>query len=172
MAATIPRTITNVGRAMKNQMNRTVAEKLEHYSIPEPNSGCLLWIGAICTGTGYGHLGIKGRTVDAHRASWQEVNGPIPAGMHVLHTCDTRPCINPNHLFLGTPLTNAKDRQDKGRWRGGDIRGEASGNAKLTETQVLEIRAASGTLKEIAARYGITASAVEKIRYRVSWRHL
>jgi hypothetical protein len=79
--------------------------------------GCLLWAG-ITDIDGYGiiHSGTcKGRNLRAHRVAWELTNGPIPAGMHVLHRCDNRPCIEPSHLFLGTQADNMADKKAKGR---------------------------------------------------------
>jgi hypothetical protein len=88
-------------------------------TIPEPNSGCLLWEGAVQR-YGYGHIrvgGRKGRNVSVHRLVWEEANGPIPLGLHVLHQCDVPACVNINHLFLGTHSDNMRDMWNKGRVR-------------------------------------------------------
>lgn len=82
---------------------------------------CWLWIGATIKG-GYGSFGgIKCKVGMAHRFSWTLHNGPIPAGLDVLHRCDTPPCVNPEHLFLGTQTDNSRDMVQKGRhysWNG------------------------------------------------------
>ncbi len=88
--------------------------KLEDMYIPEPNSGCWLWLGSV-TQSGYGNAWTNGKNMRAHRLSWMIHNGDIPKEMCVLHRCDTPACINPGHLFLGTQLENIKDRDAKGR---------------------------------------------------------
>jgi len=86
----------------------------ERNFIPEPNSGCFLWIGTIIP-KGYGHFKCDGKTFRAHRYSWELENGKIPDGLHVLHRCDIRSCVNVDHLFLGTNADNMADRGRKGR---------------------------------------------------------
>jgi hypothetical protein len=84
---------------------------------PEPNSGCWLWTASLRP-NGYGMFGIAAGSVQsAHRVAWELVNGPIPDGLHVLHRCDVRACVNPSHLFLGTRFDNMQDMIAKGRWK-------------------------------------------------------
>jgi hypothetical protein len=80
--------------------------------------GCWLWT---ATRIGrYGGFRFEGRSRTAHRVSWELAFGPIPDGLQVLHHCDTPLCVNPQHLFLGTPLDNARDRDSKGRGYNGE----------------------------------------------------
>ncbi len=144
----------------------SLAEKLAHYSMPEP-SGCLLWTGAVAR-HGYGCMRWDGRTQASHRLAWVAANGAIPPEMAVLHRCDVRACINPDHLFLGTQADNMADRDAKGRVG----RGETNGLAKLTQKQVLEIRADGRRRREIAAEHGICTATVSRIRRRRAWAHV
>ncbi len=75
----------------------------------DERTGCWIWIAGRQTAQGYGGLKIGGRAWLAHRL-WR---GPIPAGLCVLHRCDTPPCIRPDHLFLGTRVDNALDARNK-----------------------------------------------------------
>ncbi len=83
-------------------------------------SGCVLWIQGD-NGQGYGRKRLNGRRIRVHRLSWTLEHGPIPAGVCVLHHCDTPACFNVEHLFLGTRADNAADMTRKGRRRNHNI---------------------------------------------------
>lgn len=134
--------------------------------------GCRLWTGAT-NGRGYGQLRVKGKLYRAHRYVYELVNGPIPAGLCVLHRCDVRACVNPAHLFLGTNADNTADMMAKGR--GVFPTGERASSAKLTEHQVRIIRqrcAAGETHRSVAAMFGISHNAVGSIVRRRTWREV
>lgn len=86
----------------------------------EPNTGCWLWSGS-CFGNGYGKFtsGLISentlKKVKAHRFSYETFVGPIPDGLEILHKCDVHPCVNWEHLFLGTRQDNSSDMALKGR---------------------------------------------------------
>jgi len=80
--------------------------------------GCWLFTGSIDSYGGYGRMKVNRQTVRVHRVMWEQVIGPIPEGMHVLHRCDVRNCVRPDHLWIGDNAANMKDRDDKGRARG------------------------------------------------------
>lgn len=91
------------------------------YTMPEPNSGCHLWLGVV--DNDYGRLKEGNRWIRAHRRAWTLRHGPIPDGMLVLHRCDNTLCVNPDHLFLGTNAQNIADRNRKGRQAKGALHG-------------------------------------------------
>jgi hypothetical protein len=106
----------------------------------------------------------------AHRVAWINHYGDIPDGLCVCHKCDTPACVNPSHLFLGTQGENINDSASKGRLF--VPRGETNGSAKLTEKDVLSIRADNRIQKEIAADHGVSPSIVGHIKTRRRWGHI
>ena len=143
---------------------------------PVTESGCWVWTAAT-SHNGYGVFGTGERENKqmrrAHRLAYAAEFGPIPDGMQVLHKCDCRACVNPDHLFLGTPADNMIDKINKGR--GSGPQGEAHPKAKLTEDDVREIRrrAAAGEMyKDLAAEFGIARSGVSEMVNRKTWRHV
>jgi hypothetical protein len=142
-------------------------------TVERTESGCWLWTGLIGT-NGYGRYG-KGNKY-AHRLSYEYFVGPIPEGLFVCHHCDVRPCVNPAHLFVGTVKDNAQDMMAKGRriYK----RGEDTPTAKLTEEQVLEIRAQyrawnrSASTTALGKKYGIDRKHIWNIVKRDKWKHI
>lgn len=130
--------------------------------------GCWEWPG-IRHRQGYGRTKHNGKTAFVHRRAWEITNGPIPAGINVLHSCDNPPCCRPSHLFLGTTLDNARDAVQKGR----QAQGTRSGSSKLNERSVLEIRASSLGARALARQHGLKSHhTITAIRQRRTWRHI
>lgn len=120
---------------------------------------------------GYGRVQHAGRDQQAHRVSWELSCGPIPAGLCVLHKCDVPPCVNPDHLWLGTNAENLADMRVKGR----AASGSRNGRAKLTEADVRAIRVSLATgcaQRAIATGYGVSRGLIGMIASRDRWRHI
>lgn len=115
--------------------------------------------------SGYGQAAYLGRPQSAHRVSWQIAHGPIPAGQCVLHRCDNKPCVRPDHLFLGTITDNNRDAAEKNRC--------ARLLAKLTVDQVHEIRLELAGerrgYRRIASKYGVLPTLIGKIARGETW---
>ncbi len=138
-----------------------IPARLEKWSEPELNSGCRLWTAAV-QAFGYGTIKVNKRPALAHRMAWIVANGPIPLGLHVLHKCDVRACINPDHLFLGTHAENMADMAAKGRSCSG-----GGGSPKLTKEQLaslLEMADGGASLRAIAKAFSIRPNSV---KYRI-----
>lgn len=159
-------------------MRIAVEEIFDECWIPEPNSGCWLWLRAV-TGVGYGTVWSRedGKMIGAHRRSYIRRNGPIPDGLFVLHRCDVRCCVNPDHLFLGTNDDNFHDMKVKrrcGRQRHPEAYpiGVQCSHSILSETDVLSIREDLRAAKEIAKEFGVSPQMIQRIKKRLAWRHL
>lgn len=164
----------------------------------QKTDGCWLWTAG--KSNGYGMYRPTSRTQKwAHRMSWELHFGLIPDGLCVCHRCDTPACVRPDHLFLGTKRDNSLDRHAKGRDASGErngahihrariprgdrwrethrnpANGERSGQSKLTEAQVLEIRAAhaDGTpATHLAKLFGVSSVCIDHVVHRKTWRHI
>ena len=138
-------------------------------------TNCWIWVGSKQR-SGYGQLKFLGAVMLAHRASWILNFGAIPDGMQVLHKCDVRRCVNPAHLFLGTPKDNIADMIAKGRARLNNPQpGELAGMAKLTEYQVKSIKrhlANGKSLASLGRQYGVTFQNIWCIKHGKSWTHV
>ena len=158
---------------MNAQTNQPISEQFERRYIPEPNSGCWLWLGMIQPGNGYGLFWNGEKSKRAHRVSWEIHYGEITPGLHVLHRCDNRLCVNPDHLFLGSHQDNMGDRNRKGRARG--PKGESAPLAVLTEQDVIFIRSQvvrRGLANEMAKNFKVHPSTIERILSRKTWTHV
>lgn len=91
----------------------------QHVNKNGPN-GCWIW-NRYRQRQGYGWVCVKGRYWLAHRLAWEFVKGQVPAGLFVLHKCDNPPCVNPDHMFLGTHQDNCDDKIAKGRMAVGEM---------------------------------------------------
>jgi hypothetical protein len=139
-------------------------------------SGCMEYRGKRCIARGYKVKVVNGSRYLVHRLTWEQVNGPIPNNLCVLHKCDNPKCANPDHLFLGTRADNHKDMIRKGRNSGFSItKGEAHPKSKLSESDVLNIRAKHATgysVSQIAKQLNVSWNCINDVLSSRTWNHV
>lgn len=147
-------------------INRKINDAVLRLALQGRREGeCLVWTRHVDRERGYGTTGYKGKLVKVHRLQWELVNGPIPEGMQVCHTCDNPPCYRLEHLFLGTHADNMKDMSAKGR--AGVVPRDMQPGAKVSSAQVAEIVELyyryHTSLRKLAAQYGVAVSTIGRI---------
>lgn len=148
----------------KEQRHDNLIKRFFDKTYPEPNTGCWLWGGDYYT-TGYGIISSSGKSTSAHRFSYSMFKGS-PHGNYVLHKCDVRGCVNPDHLFLGTQKDNIQDMIKKGR---------RVGNLKLDKTSKLVIEEAylaGHRIVEIANYFKMSRTWIGSIGYKAKRKTL
>lgn len=119
---------------------------------------------------GYPQITVDSKNMRVHRFLCRELFGECPIGQEVLHSCDNRLCINPEHLRYGTRKENIADMDSRGRRN--TPKGENAGLAKLTEEDVRKIRKDKRTSREIAKSYNVNKGTILAIKHRRTWRHV
>ena len=123
---------------------------------------------------GYGHFKLNGTSRSSHRVSWELNKGIIPDGMLVLHHCDNPPCVNPNHLWLGTSKDNSDDKVRKGRQS--RIYGENNVNSILTNEEIYDIirkyKSGDFTQNTLADTYKVSRPLITNIVNGKAWKHI
>jgi hypothetical protein len=127
--------------------------------VDKRDDGCWIWK-AFAMDSGYGKFSLGGKSITSHRASWIIHRGVVQEGLCVLHYCDNPPCVNPDHLFLGTQYENIEDRNRKGR---------TYSPYKITHEQAVEIRrkyrklSRTAGYRAIASEYGVSVACISRI---------
>ena len=146
-------------------------DRLRFYGWTITESGCWEWNGSR-NKSGYGVLNIENKILRVHRLAYTTWVGPIPEGQVVRHKCDNPPCMNPEHLELGTQNDNLTDIQ----LRGHHSRGEDRYNSKLNARQVLDIRKRYSegciTQKTLSLEYKVSVQTIAAIIQRRNWKHV
>lgn len=174
---------------MRDGVSRMLSRFEDSY-IPEPMSGCFLWIGGVWKTHGYTAArffnSIRKNYDVAPRFAWELFRGEIPDGLWVLHKCDNSLCVNPDHLYLGDCVQNIRDRENRKRGRHHrdpkgmrahilSIRklarhdGEKHSH-KLTWEDVRTIRASDLSNKELGIRHSVSPVHIWNIRHNKYWK--
>ena len=135
--------------------------------------GCWLWTSPSTAPGGYGTASFYGKKYRVTRMVYVVFHGAVHKNEMVCHRCDNPSCVNPEHLFLGTPADNVRDMVSKGRNRW--PRGTANGNSRLNKEKVLEIhdrRARGEVVRTIAEDFGVSQTTIRDIVDGRKWKHI
>ena len=144
---------------------RCVTDEDRFWASVYKSDGCWLWTGHV-NGSGYGLIRWRGRQSLAHRISFELHRGPVPLGLFVLHRCDEPPCVNPDHLYVGTKADNARDMMERGRDFRPHMAGETNGTARLTNAQAAQIRRLrprGRAAHAMAAELGVHVATIRRV---------
>lgn len=136
-----------------------------------PISGCHEWQGM--KKGGYGYFYINGREKAVHRMQYEKFKGEIPKGFNVCHSCDNPPCVNPDHLWIGTQKDNVHDMIAKKRDH--KAFGTRSKNSKINTDQALQIKllySQGESIKTIHLKLNISYKIVQHICNGATWKHI
>lgn len=134
-----------------------------------PDGDCWIWKGSTRS-RGYALCTMNGKLVGAHKVSYLINKGEVPEGLCVLHKCDVRSCVRPDHLWLGTVAENNADKIAKGRAR--NLVGSEHPSSKITEAQAVMILNDPRKYQDIADEHGISIPLVGNIKNRRAWKHI
>ncbi len=147
---------------------RPIIDRIYEKTICDIKTRCWNWTGCLIN-NGYGQTRFDNKKQYVHRIIYQKLCGPIPEDKpFVLHKCDNRKCCNPKHLYTGTSQNNSDDMVKRCR----STAGEKNINAKLTEKQIIEIRASKDSQRIIAKRFRVSYTTIQNIRRRKTWKHI
>ena len=148
-------------------------ERMKQKYIVNPVTNCWEWQ-ANRYYNGYGHINVDKKTLFVHRYSYEYYFGSFDKSLCVLHKCDNRKCINPDHLFLGTRDENMKDMVSKNR----QAKGIDNGTNKLSEIDVIEIKKTlsekiyKGLITQLSKKYKVSRAVIYDIKNGKSWSHI
>ncbi len=150
-------------------MEQKYIDRLFNSLIYNPVTHCWEWTGVLRRG--YGRITINYKMQSVHRVIYEYCYGPIfKEKPCILHRCDNPKCCNPLHLYAGTHQDNTDDMLKRNRCKTGQ--GEKNHSVKLTEEQVLEIRASKELLRILAKRYNMSITTIHEIKTRKTWKHI
>ena len=164
----------------RNEVRAAIKRELQfsNYKI-DISTNCWFWLGGKDK-DGYGKVKKFGKTVRASRLYYEKYKGGIEDNKVIMHLCDNPPCVNPDHLNIGTHLDNEKNKDLKGRRSPSPsishpellARGEKHYKSKLTEDAIYDIRESLSSASVLAIKYNVHKSIIFKIKSGKTWRHL
>lgn len=157
-------------RATSQSYDLWTCNRLMKKSTEDPTTGCLLWNGPLNKVGGYGRIWYREKSWRTHRLFYTLMVSDIPEGMDLMHCCDNPRCINPNHLRPGTHSENIKEAYTKGRKT--TPQGTKHPRFRLSLTQVKEVFESSESSISLAKRFGVSASAIYRLRNGSTWKSL
>ena len=113
----------------------------------------------------YGQFNLNGKTLKAHRVSYEIFSGKIKNGLKCLHKCDNPSCVNPAHLFLGTDADNVRDKIAKGR----QCKGETHGMSILSLKDIYFIRASTDSQTKLGKQFNVSQQHISRIKLGICW---
>lgn len=166
---------THGSTEQKKNSQAPLADRFWRFVEKHSDDDCWPWLGQILSG-GYGRISAGPKTSGgllAHRVSWELANNsPIPEGMVVMHSCDNRSCVNPNHLSIGTHMENTWDMIKKGRAKYVKFLGVENKRSILTPEIVKEIRQSDLNHAAMARKIGVSVGCVRSVRSGRTWSHI
>lgn len=135
--------------------------------VKQTTGGCWEWLGA--KSAGYGAAAVEGKRKQVHRLSYEANIGPIPNGMHVIHTCDNPPCCNPLHLRLGSNKDNMLDKLSKGRQ--GRTGPKVGYKLSAMSDVIRAYRLAGATYAQLADMLGVSRQSIHYQMDRLGLTH-
>ena len=164
------------GSSTTDQTPMEITDKVKErfWSKVNKTEGCWEWVGSY-SNIGYGHFKYNYKVYKAHRFSFiLHYNRDITHKMCILHSCDNRKCVNPDHLREGTQLDNMRDMVERNRCNA--LKGNNHAQAKLTDKQVINIRelyAAGGiTQQQLANQYTVSRVYISDLIHKKTWKHI
>lgn len=137
----------------------------------EPNE-CLEWWGGK-NGVGYASIRTKAGHFLGHRVALEwKIKRQLEPDEYACHECDNPGCVNPYHLYAGTPLSNSQDKHNRRRAKFNPCRGERHPLSKLTVEQIIEIRNSTEQARTICKKYGVGSTLIYNIRSGKTWSHV
>lgn len=163
--------------ALKSERVRESLEKRLAESLRvNDETGCIEWVKSAVFNNGYGKISTTREIgpVRAHRLSWILVNGAIPDGYILLHSCDNPKCCNVEHMRVGTKKQNTADMlaRDRHFTPFSEMRGERNTNCSISEITAKRIVVAEGSMKDLSTVFSTSRKVISDIKTRKSWKYL